>query len=71
LAIRLSPSLSSLARLRELFLARGFLSDHRRFKRLDVGDGARRRRLRVSVNKIAQMQETRDAVLAALAPRLG
>jgi hypothetical protein len=71
LSIRLSPSLSvSFARDRQSFLARGLLSDHRRFKRLDEGNDAGRCCFRVQVNEIAQVEKARHAALVTLAARL-
>jgi hypothetical protein len=72
LSIRLSPSLSfSFAHGGQSFLARGLLSDHRRFKRPHERKGASRCCFTVQINKIAQMEKTRDAVLVALLSRLG
>jgi hypothetical protein len=71
LAIRLSPSLSSFARVGQSFLARGFLGDHRRFKLLHKHNGARRCSFRVQINEIAEVKKTRNPVLVARVSRLG
>jgi len=72
LSIRLSPSLSvSFARHGQSFLARGLLSNHRRFKRLHERDGANRCCFTMQIDEIAQMKKARDAVPVALLSRLG
>jgi hypothetical protein len=68
---RRSPSCISFARAGQSFLACRPLGDYRRFKRLDVGDGARWRGFRVQIAKVAKVEKTRHAVLTALASRLG
>ena len=54
------------ARLGYSLFARGLRGDDLRFQRPNDGNGARRRRLRMSVNEVAQVQETCDARLVAL-----
>jgi len=54
----------SFARFGQPFLARGLLGDHLRFQRLHECNSARRCCLRVQINKIAQMEKTRDPRVA-------
>jgi hypothetical protein len=71
LSVDLSPSLSvSFARHCQSLLARGLLSNHRRFKRLHERNGANRCCFTVHIDEIAQMKKTRDAVPVLLS-RLG
>jgi hypothetical protein len=56
----------SFARVGQSLLARGLLGDHRRLKPYHMRDGIGRRRLRVQIAKVAKMEKTREAALAAL-----
>jgi hypothetical protein len=69
LSIRLPPR--SFARVGQSLLARGLLSDHRRFKHPHERNGVSRCYFTVQINEIAQMKKTRDAVPVALLSRLG
>jgi hypothetical protein len=60
------PPRFSGARVGYSLFARGLRGDDLRFQRPNDGNGARRRRLRMQVNKVAQVQETCDARLVAL-----
>jgi hypothetical protein len=72
LSIRFSPLLGlSFARFGWSSFARSLLSDHRRFKLLHERQGAGQCCFRVQINKIAQMEKTRHAVLLALLSKLG
>ena len=63
---------ASLVRALRLIPFRGGLrGDDPRLGRPNARNGARRRRLRVEVNQVTQMQETGDVILAALAAGLG
>jgi hypothetical protein len=54
----------SFARFGQPFLTRGLLGDHLRFQRLHECNSGGRCCLRVQINKIAQMEKTRDPRVA-------